>query len=443
MFMKVRWLPCFGVRVPSIDPPQHALVLFTSGSERAPKAVPLTHANILSDMRAPVQFVGLRHEEVLLGFLPPFHSFGIAAGVILPILGGMRVVHHPDPTDAAGLARKITAYRVTMLIGTPTFTSYIFERSKPRSQESGVRGQESPAPAQEAGTSSPSLLTPDSRPLTPGERGDLDSLRLIVVGAERCPPSLYDRARHLAPAAELLEGYGVTECSPVVAVNRPGAARPGTVGQPLPGVEVQIVAVDTEEKVECRGSKIEDRGSESDPVRAGGERGSKEPSQAKSHHSPLTTHHSSFPTGMLWVSGPTVFPGYIGYDGPSPFRELDGKRWYVTGDLAEIDADGYIRLAGRLSRFLKAGGEMISLPALEEPFTRRIPPTEAGPRVAVEGVETDHGRRIVLFTTEPLSVGEANALLQQNGFRGVMRLDEAPPLDPLPFLVTPKVNSNT
>src|SRR5439155_93272 len=256
MLLKVRWLPGFGARVPSIDPHQPALVLFTSGSERAPKAVPLTHANILSDMRGAVQLVGLQHQEVLLGFLPPFHSFGIAAGMLLPLLGGMRVVHHPDPTDAAGLARKITAYRVTMLIGTPTFTSYIFERSKARSQESEVRGQESPAPGQESGASTPSLLTPDSRPLTPGERGDLDSLRLIVVGAERCPPSLYDRARQLAPAAELLEGYGVTECSPVVAVNRPGAPRPGTVGQPLPGVEVQIVDVDTEEEIEDRGSKI-------------------------------------------------------------------------------------------------------------------------------------------------------------------------------------------
>jgi len=143
---------------------------------------------------------------------------------------------------------------------------------------------------------------------------------------------------------------------------------------------------------------------------------------------------------MLWVSGPTVFPGYIGYDGPSPFRELDGKRWYVTGDLAEIDADGYIRLAGRLSRFLKAGGEMISLPALEEPFTRRFPPTEAGPRVAVEGVETDRGRHIVLFTTEALSLSEANALLQQDGFRGVMRLDEVRRVDSLPLLGTSKVD---
>jgi long-chain-fatty-acid--[acyl-carrier-protein] ligase len=345
--------------VPTLDPNQPALVLFTSGSERAPKAVPLTHYNILSEMRAAVEHVGLTNDQVLFGFLPPFHSFGIAACVLLPLLGGMRVVHHPDPTDAAGLARKIASYRITMLVGTPTFVSFIFERSNP---------------------------------------GDLKSLRLIVVGAERCPRSLYERARQVAPGAEVLEGYGVTECSPVVAVNRPGATRAGTVGQPLPGVSVLAVDLESEQAV---------------PVGQ---------------------------IGMLWVNGPTIFPGYLGFEGPSPFRDRDGKKWYVTGDLAEIATDGYIRLAGRLSRFLKAGGEMISLPALEEPLTRRYPPTDQGPRVAVEGMETENGHRIVLFTTESATLAEANAVLQQEGFRGVMRLDEVRQVPRLPLLGTGKVD---
>ena len=144
--------------------------------------------------------------------------------------------------------------------------------------------------------------------------------------------------------------------------------------------------------------------------------------------------------GMLLVGGPTVFPGYVGDDGPSPFREIDGKRWYVTGDLAEVDADGFIHFRGRLKRFLKAGGEMISLPALEEPFARRYPPTEDGPRVAVEGVETDGGRRIVLFTTESLALRDANAVLLEEGFRGVMRLDEVRRVEKLPVLGTGKTD---
>jgi long-chain-fatty-acid--[acyl-carrier-protein] ligase len=196
----------------------------------------------------------------------------------------------------------------------------------------------------------------------------------------------------------LLEGYGVTECSPVVAVNQPGANRPGTVGKPLPGVEVCAVDLESEAVL------------------------------------------SSGQMGMLWVSGPTVFPGYIGFDGPSPFHDSQGKRWYSTGDLAEIGADGVIKLAGRLKRFLKAGGEMISLPALEEPFARLHPPTDKGPQVAVEGIENDGGRRIVLFTTEPISLTDANALLMKEGFRGVMRLDEVRRLDSIPVLGTGKTD---
>jgi long-chain-fatty-acid--[acyl-carrier-protein] ligase len=119
---------------------------------------------------------------------------------------------------------------------------------------------------------------------------------------------------------------------------------------------------------------------------------------------------------------------------------MDGKRWYVTGDLAEIDADGFIHFSGRLKRFIKAGGEMISLPALEEPFARLYPPTSEGPRVAVEGVETEEGRRIVLFTTEPITLREANARLLEEGFRGVMRLDEVRRVDKIAVLGTGKTD---
>ena len=218
------------------------------------------------------------------------------------------------------------------------------------------------------------------------------------MGAEKCPESLFERCARAAPNAALQEGYGVTECSPVVSGNMPGATRRGTVGKPLPGVELLVLDLDSGKPV--------------GPNRM----------------------------GMLLVGGPTVFPGYIGHDGPSPFREIDGKRWYVTGDLAEVDDDGYIHFRGRLKRFLKAGGEMISLPALEEPFARRYPPTEDGPRVAVEGVETDGGRRIVLFTTECLELREANAALLEEGFRGVMRLDEVRRVEKVPVLGTGKTD---
>jgi long-chain-fatty-acid--[acyl-carrier-protein] ligase len=345
--------------VPAVQPDRPAVVLFTSGSEKAPKAVPLTHVNILTNQKGGIPELGLTRKDSMLGFLPAFHSFGMSVTGLLPILGGMRVVHHPDPTDAGALARKIGTYRPTILCGTPTFVGYILERARP---------------------------------------GQLESLRILVVGAEKCPPALFERCKQMAPRALLLEGYGITECSPVVAANTPKAIRQGTVGRALPPVELCIVDLDTDRE-QPRGQP-----------------------------------------GMLLVGGPTVFPGYIAHDGPSPFREREGKRWYVTGDIVSIDTDGFVWFTGRLKRFIKAGGEMISLPALEEPFAEMYPPNKEGPRVAVEGVELAEGRRIVLFTTEDISLRDANTKLLKEGFRGVMRLDEVRKVDAIPVLGTGKTD---
>jgi long-chain-fatty-acid--[acyl-carrier-protein] ligase len=228
--------------------------------------------------------------------------------------------------------------------------------------------------------------------------GDLDSLKLILVGAEKCPDIVFDRSAELAPHAVLLEGYGITECGPVVSANVPGAIRRGTIGKALPDVKLIVIDLESER--------------------------------------PLGPNQ----LGMLLVSSPSLFPGYIGHEGPPPFKEINGKRWYVTGDLAKIDEGGFVTFSGRLKRFLKAGGEMISLPALEEPFAKQYPPTKEGPRVAVEGIETPGGRRIVLFTTEPMTLRDANAKLLAEGFRGVMRLDDVRPVDAIPVLGTGKTD---
>jgi long-chain-fatty-acid--[acyl-carrier-protein] ligase len=287
-----------------------------------------------------------------------FHSFGFTVTGLLPLLAGVRVVHHADPTDAAGLARKVAAYRPTIVAGMPAFIEHLLARARP---------------------------------------GELESLRLIVVGAEKCPPTLFEKVRQIVPNAHLLEGYGITECSPAIALNRPEANRPGSVGRPLPAIDVCVTDLES--------GKVLPHGR----------------------------------MGMLLVSGPSVFAGYLGEE-VWPFIDKQGKRWYVTGDLAEIDADGFVYFRGRLKRFLKAGGEMISLPALEEPFAIQFPPDDNGPHVAVEGVETEHGRNIVLFTTEPMTLKEANARLADAGFRGVMRLDEVRRLEQIPVLGTGKTD---
>jgi long-chain-fatty-acid--[acyl-carrier-protein] ligase len=342
---------------PQLDDP--AVVLFTSGSESTPKAVPLSHRNLVSNIRASLKVLGPGRNHTMLGFLPPFHSFGLTGTLLAPILSGFRVVHHPDPTDAGGLVRTMAGYQASLLVTTPTFLSYM---------------------------------------LSVASADDFGSVRTIVTGAEKCPETVFARTRQLAPQATILEGYGITECSPVVAGNRPGRIKPGTVGQPLDGVEVCVV--DPESKALLEGGV----------------------------------------TGLLLVRGPSIFRGYLNYQGSDPFVEVAGKRWYVTGDLVQLDGEGFLHFRGRLKRFLKVGGEMVSLPALEEPFQELYPATEAGPQVAVEGIETPVGRWIVLFSVTEIALREANAVLAAAGFRGVMRLDEVVHLGSLPVLGTGKTD---
>lgn len=348
-------------KLPQSSLDDHAAILFTSGSEKAPKAAPLTQRNVLSNLTGALEAFSLDRTHRIIGFLPAFHSFGLTATTLLPVLTGIRIVYHPDPTDAGALARKIAGYRPTILISTPTFLSHIAQRS---------------------------------------DEDTLESLKLIVVGAEKCPQRLFEKMSELAPGAVVLEGYGITECSPVVSANTPDAIKEGTIGRPLPGVEVRIA--DPE-----------------DPA----------------------TQREQGEQGMILVAGPNIFPGYIAHDGPAPFVEADGRQWYVTGDLGWIDDEGFLVFAGRLKRFLKAGGEMISLPAIEAPLADAYPPGDDGPRIAVEGVETDHGRHITLFTTETgLDLAKANKLLTDHGLHGVMRLDSVEHVEQIPVLGTGKTD---
>lgn len=346
-------------RLPPQRPDDTAVFLFTSGSESSPKTVPLTHDNLLANVAAGLEVLEADADDSLLGFLPPFHSFGLTGNVLLPVVAGIRSVRHADPTDARGLVRLIESYRPTMLFTTPTFLGYI---------------------------------------LAACSADELTSLRKIITGAERCPESTFAACRRLAPSAVILEGYGITECSPVVAANRIGRVKVGSIGAPVQHVETIVVDPDT--------------------------------------HQPL----AEGATGMLLVRGRSIFKGYHRHNGPSPFVEVLGRSWYRTGDLVSADTDGSFTFRGRLKRFLKAAGEMISLPALEEPFQKRFPPDENGPRVAVEGIETPDGRHVVLFTTFDLSLRDAAEVLLADGLRGVMRLDEVRRIERIPVLGTGKTD---
>ncbi|MCX7003241.1 MAG: MFS transporter [bacterium] len=352
----------FRLGLDAIQPDACAVILYTSGSETLPKGVPLTHANILENIRAVYRSLTLVSDNVLYAFLPPFHSFGLLT-MQMPLVCGMKMAHYPNPTEARQLAQGIGRWQPTLLAGTPTFLKAI---------------------------------------LTAGTREQLASLRLLVTGAEKAPQALFDLVAQRTHAhAQILEGYGITECAPIVALNRPGTPAEG-VGAAVPGVTLRIVQAET--------------------------------------HQPLPTGT----TGLILVSGPNVFNGYLDAPAQHPFIEQDGVRWYNTGDLGYLTPRGNLVIAGRLKRFVKIAGEMISLPALEEILLAQWPHRDDGPSLAVVARDIEGQRpELVLFAACDIDVADANRVMQAAGMSTLARLQRVVRLDKLPVLGTGKTDYRT
>ena len=350
---RVSWTALGNVRVP-----ETAVVLFTSGSESLPKAVPLTHANLLTNIRDALDVVPLMRNDRLLGMLPPFHSFGLTGTLLAPVCAGLPVAYHANPTDGAKLAQLVEAYKTSVVFGTPTFIAGIFRAA---------------------------------------EDEQLQTLRIAFSGAEKCPDSLYEEVQRRSSHMTILEGYGITECSPIVSCNAPEDAMPFTIGRPLPSVEHMIVHPETGERIELGAQ------------------------------------------GMLLVRGPSIFPGYLKYDGESPFIELDGKQWYRTGDLVKEDDRGFLTFCGRLKRFVKLGGEMISLPAIEAILDRHYH-EEGEPCIAVEATPSEDHPEIVLFTTNDVGRAEVNGHIRDAGLSPIHNVRRVIKLDEIPLLGTGKTD---
>jgi acyl-[acyl-carrier-protein]-phospholipid O-acyltransferase / long-chain-fatty-acid--[acyl-carrier-protein] ligase len=327
-----------------------ATVIFSSGSTGEPKGVMLTHYNIASNIEQMGQTFMLEHTDVLLGVLPFFHSFGFTVTLWLPAVLGCGVAYHPSPLDLTAVSELVRDYRVTFLLATPTFLQAYLRRCSPE---------------------------------------DFGSLQFVVVGAEKLPEPLalaFEDRFGIRP----LEGYGATECSPVIAVNTrdfraPGfrqvGAKRGHIGHPLPGISVRIVDPETRERL---------------PVGA---------------------------AGLLLVRGPNVMKGYLGK--PEKTAEVLQDGWYVTGDIAAEDEDGFLTITDRLSRFSKIGGEMVPHIKIEEKLQELAGATEQ--KFVVTGVpDGKKGERLIVLHTIP--PGELKAIFD--------RMPEAG----LPNLWTPRAN---
>ncbi len=341
----------------SISGSDQAVVLFTSGSESSPKGVPLSHTNILSMLQPAVEVLALNENSTMYSFLPPFHSFGFTVTTMLPLIFGIKVAFHPNPTEGRRLARGCKYYGITILFGTPAFINGIFKGAT---------------------------------------NGQLDSLKCILCGGDMLPEDVRTEVERLTNLM-ILEGYGVTECSPAISLNWPGEERDG-VGRPLPGVKLKIVDIDS--------------------------------------YSPLKQGEQ----GLILVCGPNVFSSYIG-KGINPFVEIDGQRWYNTGDLGYLTKQGALVLSGRLKRFVKISGEMISLPAIESILAQHWPPSEDGPVIAVEALENANARpEIWLVASYTINIEDANRILKESGASNLLRINKVMHVDKIPTLGNGKTN---
>lgn len=341
-------------------------IIFSSGSTGEPKGVPVTHAMLDANVSGVAQVIHLEPKDRLFSILPLFHSFGTMA-TWFAISHGLGTVQHANPLDAAAVGDLVEKQRCTLLIATPTFLSIYLRRC------------------------------------TPAQFG---SLRLVLAGAEKLSVELataFEERFGIRP----IEGYGTTECSPVIAVSTPSVrergvhqsgSRRGTVGQPLPGIALRIVDPDTREP------------------RAAGE------------------------SGMLLVRGANVMSGYLGKPELSSSVLVDG--WYVTGDIAVRDDDGFLRITDRLSRFSKIGGEMVPHGRVEEALHQA-----AGlhvPTFAVTAVpDAKKGERLaVVHTFDAAKVPELLEKLAKSGLPNLFlpRVDAFLKVEALPMLGTGKLD---
>ncbi len=352
-------------RPPSVD--DLATIIFSSGSTGEPKGVMLSHFSIDSNVNSVAQVFRVSQEDRLIGILPFFHSFGYLTTLWFAAIHGVAVIFHPSPLDAPAIGELIHRYRVSILMATPTFLQLYLRRCLPE---------------------------------------QFGSLRVVLTGAEKLPDRLaqaFEDRFGIRP----IEGYGVTECAPVIAVNcpdfraagffQPGTKR-GTVGQPIPGVAVRIVDPDTDEP------------------------------------RPVGT------SGLLLVRGPNVMNGYLGRDDLTAAVMRDG--WYVTGDIALIDEDGFLRITDRLSRFSKIGGEMVPHGTVEEALQ-----VAAGAETTVFAVTSvpDEKKGEQLAVLHTLSEDDIPPILEKVAASGLPNLfmprrDRFIKVDSIPVLGTGKLD---
>jgi acyl-[acyl-carrier-protein]-phospholipid O-acyltransferase / long-chain-fatty-acid--[acyl-carrier-protein] ligase len=294
-------------------PEDPAVILFTSGSEGKPKGVVLSHGSMLANIEQALTVMDVTSMDRILSAMPGFHAFGLTVGFLLPVVAGVRLYLYPSPLHYSIVPEAFYERDATIMFATPTFLKHYAARAHPY---------------------------------------DFRRCRLLLAGAEKLTEDI--RQVYMEKfGIRVLEGYGATECSPVIAVNTPMRAKSGTVGELLPGMEWRLEEV------------------------PGVDEG-----------------------GLLHVRGPNLMLGYWRESAPGvtePPSSSFGAGWYSTGDLAAIDDDGFLRLLGRVRRFAKIAGEMVSLETAERIAQTASPDAAHG---AISRPDAGRGEMIVLATKD-------------------------------------------
>jgi len=339
-----------------------AVILFTSGSETLPKAVPLTHNNTISDLWGALQLFDIRANGIFLGFLPPFHSFGFTVLSVLPLVTATKVAYTPNPTSLKDVLDTLKHTKANNIMVTPTLLKMLMARSN---------------------------------------KDDLKTIELVISGAESLHKDILNKFNEMTDNKSLIvEGYGITECSPIVSLNPKDGQKLNSVGKFIHGLEYRIMDLDTE--------------------------------------SPATVGKD----GMILVKGESVFKGYLDKDIENPFIEVDGKSFYKTGDIGHVDKDGFLFITGRLKRFIKIGGEMISMPFIEKILRDKYGEENIN-SLAVEGCDKLKTPIVTLFSVKELDLSEVNKYLREHGVASIAKIRDIQILDEIPLLGTGKTDYRT